>query len=357
MVQKDEWVSAADALKVLAARFSAQSAAMRICERAHAGLIRARAEQFQIGERAFRDHEVPKEFWWAEGHEALEQDWAAGDFSTWIDRRVHWKAFGVTFSRVDLEKLAPPGAPAPSEEEKQDERLYLRIGHLVETAPDFTISATPDMRLWIAQARAVVKETSDVANMVAFETAMGLYFGPPAAPLYGSKLVQCVYNALADAGSNVSSSLRGAFIPAGNAHDAVAAVVKILGEAKRRVMLVDPYADAALLERYALFVPEGVVVDVLADVKDVKPTLKPAAEAWLTQYATSRPLSVRVSPARALHDRLIILDEAIAFTVGQSFNALASRAPTSINRIMDAETARRKIEAHLQIWDSAPVLA
>ena len=108
MTEIDEWVRPADALAMLEPVLSKYSARMRICERAHAGLIRARAEQFNEDERAFQNIDIPKKFWWAEGHEALEQDWAAGDFSTWIDRTIHVKAFGVTFFRADVERLLPP---------------------------------------------------------------------------------------------------------------------------------------------------------------------------------------------------------------------------------------------------------
>ncbi len=365
MNQSDDWVSAADALTLLESRFSAFAAARRICERAHAGLIRSRAESFQVDGRAHQSFDIPKEFWWAEGHEALEQDWAAGDFSTYIERRAQWKAFGVTFNRADLEKLLPASGNQKSRptartlEEKQaskNQELYLQLLHLAETAPDLTHAAKSDTRLWLAQARAAIHDTEDLPNIAAFENALSGYSGPPSAPAYGSKILQCLYNAVAYVGRSTPSSMRGAFVPTGNAHDALAAVGKILGEAKRTVLLVDPYADAAILERYAVFAPEGVNVEVLADAKDIKPTLKPAADAWLKQYASARPLKVRVGPPKALHDRLIIIDETVAYTVGQSFNALAARAPTSINRIIDAETARRKIEAHRQIWNAATVL-
>ena len=70
-------------------------------------MIYARAEQFHVDERVSHNQDIPKKFWWAKGHKALEQDWAAGDFSTWIDHTVHLKAFGVTFARADIEKLLP----------------------------------------------------------------------------------------------------------------------------------------------------------------------------------------------------------------------------------------------------------
>jgi hypothetical protein len=48
---------------------------------------------------------VPASFWWAEGHEALEQDWTRGDFSTWIDRKQHVYAFGVMFRLSQILEL------------------------------------------------------------------------------------------------------------------------------------------------------------------------------------------------------------------------------------------------------------
>lgn len=86
----------------------AYSARLRICKRAYEGLIGARAEQFHFDQHVFRDKDLPTEFWWAGGHDALEQDWAAGDFSTWISNgSIQLKAFGVTFARVDIERLLP----------------------------------------------------------------------------------------------------------------------------------------------------------------------------------------------------------------------------------------------------------
>jgi hypothetical protein len=110
-------------LKPILAEYSAR---LRICEGARGGLIRARAKQFHHGQRIFDNHDIPKEFWWAEGRQGLEQDWAAGDFSTWIERgSIQLKAFGVTFARADIQKLLPPAdslkaeTVAPTEEDEK----------------------------------------------------------------------------------------------------------------------------------------------------------------------------------------------------------------------------------------------
>lgn len=134
---QDEWVRAAEAVEILKPILAEYSARLRICERAHGGLIRARAEQFHVGQRIFHNYDVPREFWWAEGHEALEQDWAAGDFSTWIERKIRLKGFGVTFAQADIVKLLPPSNSLKTEafaHTKEDEQIIEKLHVLVPSA-------------------------------------------------------------------------------------------------------------------------------------------------------------------------------------------------------------------------------
>lgn len=128
---------AAEAVAMLKPILTEYPARHRICERAHAGLIRARAEQFHQGKHVIQNHEIPKEFWWAEGHEALEQDWAAGDFSTWIEHSIQLKAFGVTFARADIEKLVPPPHStkfSTLESTQEDDRIVEKLEAIVPSA-------------------------------------------------------------------------------------------------------------------------------------------------------------------------------------------------------------------------------
>jgi len=63
----------------------------------------------------FKWPDLPAEFWWAKGHQALNQNWPAGDFDTWIKGgQVHLEAFGVSFFRADIEKLIPAGSAEPA---------------------------------------------------------------------------------------------------------------------------------------------------------------------------------------------------------------------------------------------------
>jgi hypothetical protein len=95
-------------------------ARLTIARRAHHGLVRTRALRFFKDDRSFDNTELPIEFWWAEGQEALEQDWIAGDFSTCIDRFKHWRAFGVQFHSADVRKILPMAKEGRLSEEKTD---------------------------------------------------------------------------------------------------------------------------------------------------------------------------------------------------------------------------------------------
>jgi predicted nucleotide-binding protein len=86
---------------------------MAICERAHSGLIRARATRFMVDDKVSDNCDVQKKFWHAEGHAALTQDWTTGDFETWVERgEVRLRAFGVSFLLAGIEKMVPASGQA-----------------------------------------------------------------------------------------------------------------------------------------------------------------------------------------------------------------------------------------------------
>lgn len=132
-----DWISARDALDLLKAEgFSEYSAKLTICKRANAGLVRARADLVRIGEAERIDHEVPRKLWWAEGHEALEQNWKSGDFSTWVDHKHHIQAYGVQFALDDITSLSPNRKVNSKSERisEDDQVIERRLETVSETA-------------------------------------------------------------------------------------------------------------------------------------------------------------------------------------------------------------------------------
>jgi len=102
-----EWINANAALKFVSAGSTRTQAIEAICRRAHTGDLVGMAQQYFRGEFRQPQFLIPKEFWWAEGHAALDQDWVASDFSTWIDGKLQLRAQGVSFDFVALSELVP----------------------------------------------------------------------------------------------------------------------------------------------------------------------------------------------------------------------------------------------------------
>ena len=105
-----EWISSKELMDAMGTRgFGSGSAqAQRVCKRAHAGMMRAKAKRLFLGDEPKDNADVPAGFWFGEGLQALQQDWESGDFSTWpttLRRPQEWRAFGVEWSKEDAEAI------------------------------------------------------------------------------------------------------------------------------------------------------------------------------------------------------------------------------------------------------------
>jgi hypothetical protein len=122
--------------------------------------------------------------------------------------------------------------------------------------------------------------------------------------------------------------------------------------AKTELLIVDPYADSSALTDFASQAAEGVSIRLLTDAAKKKPDLEPAIRTWRNQYADARPLAVALAQPRALHDRILVVDSAGAWSIGQSLNGIGKNSPTAIIK-MPAATAQEKIAAYEDIWNAA----
>jgi hypothetical protein len=235
------------------------------------------------------------------------------------------------------------------------ESLYMQLGRLVETMPNLNLAGplSADTQLWLARASALVREGGNYADAAMINTAVSQFYERHHSNI--QTIISVVYRALARAELDAPATAQGAFIPAGHVFDGFNAVGKVLFGAKVAALIVDPYMDAKALTDFAILAPDGVPIRLLADAGKHKPTLEPAARRRTTQH-TSRPLEVRLLPAHSLHDRLIVIDQKDVWVLGQSLNGFAVHAPTSIVRVVDAETAALKIEAYEGLWQAATPL-
>jgi hypothetical protein len=236
--------------------------------------------------------------------------------------------------------------------------LYQQLGRLLETPPDlstYQACVQPAALQWLGRGHALVKAVDVGAgyDAIAFTTAVdGMRTAAWSSNV--QKVFQILYRALGHCELYLPAGVAGSFVPVGNSFDAFAALSKIFATAKVDVMIVDPYMDQSALVDFGLAVPERVPLRLLADADDHKATLRPAAEKWIAQYGATRPLSVRLAPAKSLHDRAIFIDRHEAWTITQSLKDFAKRAPAEIVRA--DSIAALKVEAYEGIWAMASAL-
>jgi hypothetical protein len=235
------------------------------------------------------------------------------------------------------------------------EALYMQIGQLIETMPDLTAMGPipPETHRWLGRAYALVGEAEGVAAQIEFQTYRNNFNQYRQHSAEG--MTGLLYRALATVEVEVPASLAGTFVPAGNTFDAMAAVAKIFTSAKAQLLIVDPYLDEKILTEFASLAPAGITLRLLCDAAGYKGTLVPALQKWAQQYGATRPVEAKVASARTLHDRLVIVDRASVWNIGQSFNALAVRAPTSFVK-SNPELAALKVPAFENIWNNASLL-
>lgn len=209
-----------------------------------------------------------------------------------------------------------------------------------------------EQQKWAGRVEALLKSRSEFIDANRFHTSFMNYSRGYLKEYSWRVLMSVICTALASAELDAPASQSGSFIPAKSPLDALVAVSKVFEEATNELLIIDPYADQKLITDFLQSSRERVQIRILSDRASLKASLKPASERWIAQYGQVRPLEVRIASERSLHDRIIVVDKTTAWLVGQSFNALADRAPSSLVRA-DAETASLKMTAYHAIWDTA----
>ncbi len=234
------------------------------------------------------------------------------------------------------------------------EELYFELGRLVAEMPEMATPVTAEMNNWLARAVPLVQATGGLAEAIQLIAALEHVDG--ALPARKAQTISdIVHRAFAQVELQAPPAVQGAVIVVDDSFDAYMAVRKVLGTAKTDVLLVDPAAGAKLLTDYAVMAPDKVVVRLLADEAEYNELLMTAAQRWAQKFGSYRTLTARLAPARTLHDRLILVDNATVWVLGQSFNNLARRARTSLVRARP-EAAARKIAVYAEIWEWAKPL-
>lgn len=237
------------------------------------------------------------------------------------------------------------------------ESIYRQLGQLVAEMPNLDCRGdyTPEMFKWLGRASVLASQVLKQVDTAILDSAINHLTGPLRS-INAHQVTTMIHRALAIAEDNAPAGLQGAFIPVGASFDELQVISKVIGQAGKEVLIVDPYMDAKALTDFAVLAPEGITLCLLNDSFSTKPeAVVPAAERWIKQYGDSRPLEVRQTVPRALHDRLIIVDRTCVWSLTQSLKDFAGRSPASVIRI-EGDVASMKLDAYGRIWEESKSL-
>ena len=232
-------------------------------------------------------------------------------------------------------------------------RAHARITELIDNEPEFSTFGAPEHR-WLGRVGALLREHLEMIDLASLSVAeRGL--GTPHGFVSGMHVIRnLLFRVQAELDAKLPAQVQGSYLPAASPMDAFVAVSRVLSSAKGSILIVDPYLDHTVLEGFLTTIPPGVALRLLADSSYVRLNagLMAGADSWQRQYAAERPLQLRFTAAKALHDRLVIVDDSEVWLVSQSFKDLAQRSPASIARAAP-EVAALKVSYYASAWEAA----
>lgn len=183
------------------------------------------------------------------------------------------------------------------------ESVYLQLGQLASEMPQLAGNGTitAETNRWLGRVAYLVKLVLDPADAAIFDVACN-NLNTLARDMNAQTISATLYRALGAAGARARSAARGGFVGVGAALDALQVVGKALSQAKREALIVDAYMDSKVFTDFAPTAGTGVSLRLLSDGFSTKPeALRPSMTRW-TQQFPARPIDVRLSQPRALHD-------------------------------------------------------
>ena len=139
------------------------------------------------------------------------------------------------------------------------------------------------------------------------------------------------------------------FFPRGSEHDAYIRLREIIQVAKRKVSVVDPYLDSAILTLLST-TEKQVDIELLSSSLPVD--FLHEVEVFRKQH---KPKSLEVRRTREFHDRFIIIDETKCFHVGASIKDAGARA-FMISEVQDEGNIHALLEQFSRSWSTATPL-
>lgn len=232
------------------------------------------------------------------------------------------------------------------------DRCYAMLKQLLLVTPDFESNSetlNDDDHKWLANLNTCMENMIMIADRSKLSQSVRMlttsFHDASVRDIRG-----LAYRALAKAEFHATNVSTGTFIPVGGAFNFHTVLTDVLRDCKADIFLIDPYMDNVAVTDVAAICPSGVTIRFLTGNSTHKTNLQPAVANWSKQHGPT--LDVRLTDAKSLHDRLLVIDSKDAFLLTQSVKDFAKRASGAVQK-MDVEAGKLKAVAYEALWASA----
>jgi hypothetical protein len=234
-------------------------------------------------------------------------------------------------------------APAPVPPMLPDV-LLAELRSVANGVPDFSVyraDSRPHL-VWVGRAHALITRWNALEGASFSSTANFLGIDLLRESNVG-KLLGILHRAIADLELQYPAPADQVFGP-GAVYDFFKALRDLLGSASTSVFIVDPYLDETVVDHYLTAIPGGVGIRLLC--RDKYPALVPAVEKFSSQFGQA----IELRSSRALHDRVIFVDELSCWVLGMSIRDALTKGRTTYLAPLSADLVEWKAGAYEETW-------
>jgi hypothetical protein len=227
--------------------------------------------------------------------------------------------------------------------------LLLKLTEALENPPDFGGNPVLDVgtpqRQWLSEVGALLSRL-DVVKKLHFERSFRrlMWNWVPTITQIKGQVLDAIEEIKLELELDDRSDVGSAYAP-GDVYRFFADLKEVINSAENDVMIVDPYFNGKAFDAYLSTVNPKLRVRILADrySKDISAY----ADKHKTQYGTA----IQLRRSRELHDRIIFIDEEIAWIMGGSIKDAGKKTTYLIPLQTQLSVAKKQI--YSKIWNRA----
>jgi hypothetical protein len=231
--------------------------------------------------------------------------------------------------------------------------LLFKLKEALESAPEFGDRAvfevnTPQRR-WLAEVGALLSRlgTDHQLGFRSKYATLARYWKPAINQIQG-QVLDAIEELKLELELDGRTEFGSAYAP-GDLYRFFADLKGIIETAEKTIMVIDPYFDGSAFDAYLSSSASSISIEILADryAEDIA--------GYVVKHRAQYGSSIALRSSTELHDRLLLIDDDIAWIMGGSIKDAGKKATYLIPLATPISASKKKIYG--EIWDRATHIA